>query len=245
MAASKSEHAGHRQRMKNKYLKHGIEIFDQHEILEMLLYYAIPMRDTNSLAHKLINKFGSISAVMDAPYSLLTEFGLSENVAFFLKFLPDVLAIYRNDKIENTSRVIDLDVLPQRLINLYFSKEVEMAYIILMDRHFKEVFSGFVSKGSSKSTELSIPIICEAAIRHSARFAIIAHNHPSGTTKPSKSDIISTINLFQALDNLDIVLLDHFVISGNDFLSMFDSGYIFKSKEEYMTSPIYKDPFFP
>lgn len=244
MGTSKSEHAGHRDRMRKKFLKHGIEVFDQHEVLEILLFYAIPIRDTNPIAHKLINKFGSISAVLDAPYSLLVEAGLTENAAFLLKYLPECLAVYRNDKIQNTSRVIDMDTLPERLINLYLSKDVEMAYVILMDSHFKELYSDFVNKGSSMSTELSIPKICELAIRYSAKFAIISHNHPSGSTRPSKSDIISTINLYQSLMNLDVRLMDHFLVSGNEYVSFFDSGYMFKSKEEYMMSPIYKNPLF-
>ncbi len=244
MAGSKSEHAGHRNRMRKKFLEYGIEIFEPHEVLEILLFYCIPMKDTNETAHKLINRFGSISAVIDAPLNLLVESGLSENAAFFLKFFPEAFAVYKNDRINNNNRVVDIDMLPQKLTNLYFSKNVERAYIILLDSHFKELYSGFVSKGSANTTEINIPAICELAVRHSAKLAILAHNHPSGCNKPSKADFLATINLYQALKSLDILLMDHFLVANEEAISFFDSGYMFKNKEEYMKSSFYNNPLF-
>ena len=115
-----------RERMKKKYLEYGIDIFEKHELLEILLYYCIPKKDTNIIAHKLMNKFGTLSGVLDAPYDLIVESGVSENTAFLLKFLSDFMGVYRNDKLQNRSRVVNRDILPQRLINLYLSKKTEM-----------------------------------------------------------------------------------------------------------------------
>jgi len=244
MATKKSEHSGHRNRMRKKFLEYGIDIFEPHEVLEILLFYAIPMKDTNSVSHRLIDKFGSISAVIDAPYDLLVDYGLSDNVAFFLKFLPEAWAVYKNDKINNKNRIIDTDILPQKLINIYFSKKVEMAYIILLDSHFKELYSGFVSKGSANTTEINIPSICEMAVRYSAKLVILAHNHPSGCAQPSKSDFLATINLYQALKNLDILLMDHFLVADENVMSFYDEGCLFKTKNEYMESKFYNNPLY-
>ncbi len=228
-----------REQMKKKYLEYGIDIFEKHELLEILLYYCIQKKDTNIIAHRLMNKFGTLSGVMDAPYDLIVESGVSENTAFMFKFLTEFMGVYRNDKLQNGSKVVNRDILPQKLINLYLSKNTEMAYLILMDLNLKELYSGIVSHGSIINTELNIPKICELAIHHSAKYAIIAHNHPGGTSLPSQADIIATINLYQTLKYLKVTLIDHFVVAGDDCVSFHDAGIMFKSKEEFMSSSFY------
>lgn len=234
----------HRQQMKDKYREHGAEIFDKHELLEILLYYSIPKKDTNVIAHKLIDKFGSISGVLDAPYDLLVESGVSDHTAFLLKFLPEFFGVYRNDKLKSKSKVLNPDILPQRLVNLYMGKTTEMVYLILMNSHWKELYSGIVSRGTYVNTELNVPKICELAIHYSAKYVIIAHNHPKGNAIPSNSDIFATINLYQALLSLRITLVDHFIVSRDDCVSFYDTGVFYKTEEEYMGSSLYKSKFF-
>ena len=231
-----------REQMKKKYLEFGIDIFEKHELLEIFLYYCMPRKDTNVIAHKLMNRFGTLSGVLDAPYDLIVETGVSENTAFMFKFITEFMGVYRNDKLQNGSRIVNRDILPQRFINLYLGKNIEMAYLILMDLNLKELYSGIVSQGSIINTELNIPKICELAIHHSAKYAIIAHNHPGGSSLPSQADIMATINLYQTLQHLKVTLIDHFVVAGDDCVSFYDAGLMFKSKEEFVLSSFYNSP---
>ena len=107
MAEKKSEHSGHRDRMRKKYLEYGISIFEQHEILEILLFHVISRKDTNTIAHKLIAEFGSLSNVLDASYNSIAEKGFNDDIAFFLSFLPDFFEVYVQDKFQNKHFILN------------------------------------------------------------------------------------------------------------------------------------------
>lgn len=234
--ANSSEHSGHRKRMKNKYLAHGLDVFETHEILELALYYAIPMKDTNPIAHRLLDKFGSLSAVMDAPLDILVECGITENAAIFLKLIPDLLSVYMDDKFNNTEKVITVDNLPKKFINKFLGKNYEMVYLLLMDSKFKELYCGIVSKGSITNADVNIPKVCELAVRYCARYAVIAHNHPSGICLPSNADLKVTARLYQALNVINVELLDHYIVADDDCISLEESKVFFRSEEEFKNS---------
>lgn len=234
--AKTSEHSGHRKRMKKRYLEHGLETFENHEILELALYYAIPMKDTNPISHKLMDKFGSLSAVFDAPIDLLIDEGLTENTAVFLKLIPDLLSIYMDDKFNNTDKIINSVNLPQKFINKFLGKNYEMVYLLLMDSKYKELYCGVVSKGSITNADVNIPRICELSLRYSARYAIIAHNHPSGICLPSNADLRVTTKLYQALSYINVELVDHYIVAEDDCISLSDSKVFFRTEDEYRNS---------
>lgn len=234
--AKTSEHSGHRKRMKKRYLEHGLETFENHEILELALYYAIPMKDTNPISHKLMDKFGSLSAVFDAPIDLLIDEGLTENAAVFLKLIPDLLSIYMDDKFNNTDKIINSVNLPQKFINKFLGKNYEMVYLLLMDSKYKELYCGIVSKGSITNADVNIPRICELSLRYSARYAIIAHNHPSGICLPSNADLRVTTKLYQALSYINVELVDHYIVAEDDCISLSDSKVFFRTEDEYRNS---------
>ena len=238
--ASQSIHSGHRKRMRQKYQKIGIENFEEHEILEILLYYALPMKDTNQLAHSLINQFGSIAGVLDAPHDVLFNTELSENAVFLLKFLPDLLSLYMNERFNYNNKVLTVDKLPEKFINKFLGKNEEITYLLLLDSKFREIYCGIISKGTKNATDMNIQKICELAVHHKANYAIIAHNHPSGNTLPSNADIVATTKLYQSLFSIGVLLLDHFVVAENDCVSLNDAHVFFKSKEEYLESSYYK-----
>ena len=242
--AVNSVHAGHRKHMKEKVLEQGIESLREHEILEVMLYYAIPMKDTNPLAHQLINQFGSISAVFDAPYDVLIKSGLTENSAFMIKYIPEILSVYMTDKYDKNNKIVDINNLPQKFINRFLGKKNEMVYLLLMDAKYKELYFDIVSKGNITNTDINTTKICELAVRYSARYAIVSHNHPSGSSLPSRADILATINLKQALKSLNVKLLDHFIVADLDCVSFHDANVLFNSREEYEKSGIYKHPLY-
>lgn len=216
-------HSGHRSRVRKKFLDNGIDSFETHEILELLLFYAVPMKNTSILAHKLLDYFGSISAIFDAPFDALVEAGLTESQAVMLKLMPDITRLYIDDKHNNKSKVVDIDNLPDAIIRKFIGRENENVLALLIDAKGKEVFCGIVSKGSLNDTSLPIRKIVDFSLRYNAKSVIVAHNHPSGVALPSKDDLDATINLKNALDLIGVRLLDHYIVADNDCVSLAQS----------------------
>ncbi len=216
-------HSGHRSRVRKKFLDNGIDSFEPHEVLELLLFYAVPMKNTSILAHKLLDSFGSISAIFDAPYDALIEAGLTESQAVMLKLMPDITRLYIEDKHNNKSKVVDVDNLPDVIIRKFIGRENENVLALLIDAKGKEVFCGIVSKGSLNDTTLPIRKIVDFSLRYNAKSVIVAHNHPSGVALPSRDDIDATVNLKNALDLIGVRLLDHYIVADNDCVSLAQS----------------------
>ena len=232
---NKNVHKNHRARMKKKFLDAGsMEIFEPHEQLEMLLYYACPRKDTNALAHRLLDQFGSFSAICDASVNNLVESGVSEHVAILFKMIPEFSRIYINDKHYNTDKIIDFEHIGEYLVTKFIGKDTEEVYLLLLDSKGKELYCGCVSKGSFTGSEVPIRKIVELCMRYNAYSAIIAHNHPSGSAVPSKNDIIVTRKLISTLDWIGCRLNDHMIVADGDYVSLEQSeilGRLFYSED--------------
>ena len=220
----KHSHKGHRQRLRDRYFKDGIESFQPHEALELYLFYAIPYKDTNELAHRLIEQFGSFSAVFDAPPSALREMGLTDNVIALLKLLPDMARLYKIDKTENPLKAVDGFGLCSYFEPYFHGMKEEVMRLLLLDKKGKELYSGIISRGSSNTTDVPIKKIVELSLYYNASFAAIAHNHPSGSARPSSMDVDATRKVFLALRLVKIRLIDHVVVADDDSVSMALSG---------------------
>nr|WP_316624140.1 JAB domain-containing protein [uncultured Ruminococcus sp.] len=223
----KADHSGHRSRMKKKLMQSGFDHMEPHEVLEILLYYAIPQRNTNDIAKNLIDRFGSISAVFDASVDMLKSAGLTEHQALYLTMFPDIARIYLVDKYENQDKIIDYDnitgFIRDRFIGL---EEQENVLLILIDKKGKLVYSGIISQGDFNSASISIREIVTLAINYAATSAFIAHSHPSGLALPSKEDVLVTRDLKKALKLVGIHLLDHFIVADHECVSLAESGLI-------------------
>lgn len=220
-----NEHKGHRQRVRKRFIENGLDGFEVHEALELLLFYTVPRCDTNPLAHRLIDHFGSLSAVFDAPIDALTKFGISENSAVLLKMIPEYARLYQDDKYNNGSKVIDFDNLGEKLKSKFIGRTTEVLVLLLIDSKGKELFCGVISKGSLNSTDVPIRKVVDYALRYNAKVAVIAHNHPSGVAVPSREDIMSTSKLYDALKLVGINLIDHIIFADDDYVSLADSKY--------------------
>ena len=221
----KNIHKGHRKRVKDNFLKNGLDNFEDHQILELLLFYALPQRDTNELAHKLISRFGSICGVFDAPTCELLKMGLSDNTVALLKLIPDISRKYIVDRRDNESKIIDTNDLPEYFKDRFIGRNVEVLYLLLIDSKGKEVYSGEISKGSINSTDVPTRKIVELTLLYNAKYVAIAHNHLSGFALPSKKDLITTQNIYNALKLINVNLIDHVIIAENDSISLRDSMY--------------------
>lgn len=222
--SEKNIHSGHRERMKKKFLDHGLDVFETHEALELMLYYAVPYKDTNPLAHKLIDKFGSVSAAFDAPFDCLKEAGLTDNQATYIKLIPQLARLYISDKEENADKIIDMDTIEDFIVSKFIGRDEEHILLLLMDAKFKEVFCGMVSVGTLTSSNIPVRKIVDLSMRYNARCAVIAHNHPSGFAEPSKVDLESTRSISQALGLVGVYLLDHFIVADGDCYSLRQSN---------------------
>lgn len=216
----KNVHEGHRERMRNKYVNKGIEVFEQHEILEMLLFYAIPRKNTNDIAHRLLEACGSLSAVFDAPIDILMQQGLSYNAAVLLHMIPDLSRAYQSDKFDNEEKIITDENIGKKMVHLFAGKNEECVYAFFLDAKGKEKYSGIISKGDSSSAPLFSKDIVSIAARCKAVTVIIAHNHPSGVAFPSRADLEATADIADALDTIGIHLADHIIVADRDYISL-------------------------
>lgn len=216
----KNVHEGHRERMRNKYVNKGIEVFEQHEILEMLLFYAIPRKNTNDIAHRLLEACGSLSAVFDAPIDILMQQGLSYNAAVLLHMIPDLSRAYQSDKFDNEEKIITNENIGKKMVHLFAGKNEECVYAFFLNAKGKEKYSGIISKGDASSAPLFSKDIVSIAARCKAVTVIIAHNHPSGVAFPSRADLEATADITDALDTIGIHLADHIIVADRDYISL-------------------------
>ncbi|WP_444441881.1 JAB domain-containing protein [Pseudoruminococcus massiliensis] len=216
----KNVHEGHRERIRNKYVNKGIEVFEQHEILEMLLFYAIPRKNTNDIAHRLLEACGSLSAVFDAPIDILMQQGLSYNAAVLLHMIPDLSRAYQSDKFDNEEKIITDENIGKKMVHLFAGKNEECVYAFFLDAKGKEKYSGIISKGDASSAPLFSKDIVSIAARCKAVTVIIAHNHPSGVAFPSRADLEATADIADALDTIGIHLADHIIVADRDYISL-------------------------
>ena len=221
----KADHTGHRSRMKKKLAQQGLDVFEPHEVLEILLYYAIPQRNTNDIAKNLIDRFGSFSAVLDAPLDSLMKAGLTEHQALYLKMIPDVTRLYLLDKYHNPDKVLDSSDLADYIIDRFVGlEETEHVLLLLLDKKGKEVYSGIIARGDFHSANVSFRDIVTLSLNYGAVYAVLAHSHPSGYAMPSKEDVLMTKDLKKALQLVDVTLVDHFIVADHDCVSLAETG---------------------
>ncbi|MGN0493169.1 MAG: RadC family protein [Acutalibacteraceae bacterium] len=218
-------HDGHRERVKQEFLKNGFdESTPPHKIMEMLLFYSIPRKDTNEIAHELLNRFGSISGILDAPANQLTEIkGVSLNTVALLKLVISVARIYRTEKSEKQGRFNNLDEVCDYILSRYFGYTNEVFSVISFSGNGRILGFDILGEGNVSEVNVSTREIIETALNRQAVSVIIAHNHPSGTAVPSEEDIAVTKNIQSALSHINVKLLDHIVICGDDYVSMAQS----------------------
>lgn len=225
MSNKENLHGGHRQRLKNRFLEEGLEHFDDHQVLELLLFYCIPRQDTNPIAHALLDHFGSLSQVMEAPPSELQKIpGMGEASAAFLSLIN---AFTRYYQVNRASSLVILNTLEQcgsYLMPFFYGRRNETVYLLCLDAKCKVLCCKEVGEGSVNSASVPIRRIVEMALGANATSAILAHNHPSGLAFPSDEDQLTTRQLAIALAAVDITLVDHMIIADDEFVSLRQSG---------------------
>ena len=217
---------GHRKRLKEKYLKAGFEGWPDYEILELLLSYSVPRRDTKPAAKALLLRFKSLSEALDAGLDELKCAGLTEHSALLLKVSKDISGIYS----KQSAFARDVVASPQSAITylrtmLKGSRDEEF-YALFLDASNHLVSAKKLHDGIVNKSVIYPRKVVELALMNKASGVIIAHNHPSGSLKPSDEDARSTASVKKALETVDIGLLDHIIVSSNGYLSFKEEGMI-------------------
>ena len=223
----KNVHSGHRQRFRERFAKTGLDAFEDHEALELLLYYAIPRQDVNPLAHELIDHFGSLHNVLEAPIEELKRVeGIGENTAVLINLVLSLSRKYEISRVKDIKIIDSTAKAGQYLIPQLSKKRDEVVYMLCLDSKYKVLSCKMLFQGTVNSANISIRKIVENAIAFNAVSVILAHNHLSGIKTPSKQDIETTRQVSHALKALDIKFTDHIIIIGDEYVSMADMGLI-------------------
>lgn len=224
----KNAHTGHRQRLKDAYRKGGIDSLSDYNKLELLLFYAIPQRDTNPIAHALLEEFGSLSAVLEAaPESLCKVAGITENAALLIQYVGQLTAYAEKERAQQRTRGI-LDTTTkcaEYLMPHFFGLKMEVVYLLCLDAKCKVITCRRLGEGSVNTADVSIRRIVETALQNNATSVVLSHNHPCGMCAPSAEDETTTVRIWQALDAVSVQLADHIIISGGEFYSMAERGF--------------------
>lgn len=222
----KNLHKDHRERVRSRFREEGLEHFSDVQVLEFLLFYAIPRKDTNEIAHRLLAHFGSLPQVLEAPIDELQKVeGVGESAAILVALTT---AMERYHAIHAAKKVKVLRTTEQcaAYVAPYFrSLRDEAVYLLCMDAKGKPLCCKELSRGSVNSATVSARKVVEIAISANATTVILAHNHPAGVAIPSGDDVVSTRRIGAALDAVGIVLADHLVMADDDYVSMVHSGY--------------------
>ncbi|MBR6681879.1 MAG: hypothetical protein IKL40_02725 [Clostridia bacterium] len=216
MKRNMNVHKGHRQRLKKRYIDEGLEHFQLHNILELLLFFGIPLKDTNVIAHDLIEKFGSFSAVFDADIeSLKSVKNMTENAAILIKLMPEISKACDLDRNSISSKRFDTkEKIEKYLIDLYRGLKVETVYLLLFDAKQHLVDCIKLDSGNASSSKFDSARIVEIAVKRGIPNVVLAHNHPSEKTF-SSNDIIATRRLKHFLGEMKINLIENYVVAGN------------------------------
>lgn len=218
-------HDGHRNRLKARFLAQGLSGFEDHNVLELLLFYSIPRSDTNEIAHRLLDEFKTLSGVFDAPLEELCKIkGISTHSATLIKLIPEMMSVYHTDKTKDIEIVKSTREACRFFVPRFYGKKNEEVHVLLLDDKKKVIRCDKLFEGTVNSTPITVKKVVAAAVNSNATAVVLAHNHPGGIALPSRADISATEKIFKALKLINVELCDHIVVADDDFVSMADSG---------------------
>ena len=219
------DHEGHRKRLRDRYAAAGLEAFMPHEVLELLLTYAIPRRDTKPIAYALMTRFGSLHAVLQASVpELMTVEGIGENAATLLSMMMPVMRAYSKSAAQELPEMKNFKQCAEFCTGLFIGERYEKLFAICLDGRMRRLNTVLISSGDVNQVPVFARHVLSAASQCNASGMIITHNHPNGTAKPSAEDIMLTETLAQILGGINVVLYDHVIVSQAEIFSFRRNG---------------------
>ena len=221
----KNLHAGHRERMREKYRRVGGDALPDHELLEMLLFFAIPRNNTNDIAHALLDRFGSIEGIISAsPEALEMIDGIGEHSSLLLALIGDVLRHIARDSVKSkkkhNKKYNNMEDIVDYLHRLFVGMSQECVYLMTFDNGMRLIDTVELARGEVNHVLIDPHRLMKEAMRHNASAVLIAHNHPDGEAQPSEADQIFTNKVQYLLSTTHITLIDHLIFSGKTYASI-------------------------
>lgn len=224
---SENTHEKHRQRLRAKFSRVGLDGFEDHEVLELLLTYAIARKDVNPIAHDLMNHFGSLNAVLNAAPEQLQEVdGIGAYAASLLNLIPQLAKRYLDEPFATKNYSM---ATAEGRISYFVPKFVgaknECLYVALLNNNLEVITCKKVSEGSIDAIRIESRKLIDLAVSHKAHGIVLAHNHPSNPN-PSMEDIATTLDVMQTLSICGIHVLDHIIVCRDGGLSLSKEGHL-------------------
>lgn len=214
-------HKGHRQKVKKRYIEAGFEGMADHNVLELLLFFGIPYKDTNPIAHELMETFGNFSGVLKASISELKSVkGMTENAACLLNMILPVYARYYADTVAERPTLMTTQEIVDYMRPKFLDTSNERAYVMCFDHNHYLIAVRKLSDGDIYSTLFDMRKLAAAVLETKATGVVLVHNHPNGISLPSSDDVTQTKNAYEFLQSLKVSLMDHIIISREGHCSM-------------------------
>lgn len=218
---NKSIHAGHRQRMHQRVEKYGLESLAEHEMLEYLLYFTNAQKDTNAIAHDLLETFGDFAGVLEADEKELCAVkGVGPASARLLHLLPQVAACYQHSRVKDGRRLRTTEQLGAYAMARYQGIQKERVLLICLSRQHRITSTAWIKQGGEDRVALPIQEAVRQALRARAESAVLCHNHPGGSVLPSRQDLEATASLAKGMAVVGIELLDHIIVTDTEYASL-------------------------
>ena len=235
MAKRENPHAEHRKRLKARFVRESLDHFEDHNVLELLLFYAIPQMDTNPLAHRLMERYGSLDAVFDAPTEDLAKVeGIGEHTAVLIKLIPALARRYCESRFDVRGVLPEYEELSAHLVAHFLNRETESVYGLFYSPSLKLVDACELCSGSLHSASFSVREVAERAILKKATYLVLAHNHPGGVPIASAADLDVTRDVRSFLLRMDVKLLDHFIVAEDRVFSL--TREVYEHEREHVLS---------
>ncbi len=241
---TKNIHEGHRERLKQRFFRDGLDKFEAHQVLELLLFYVIPRRDTNEIAHRLLQRFGTIPAVLEAPVRELEQVdGMGSSSALYLHLLFELIRRYNRDRTLPNPNEMFLDT-PKLAMDfaesLFTGRHTESMFVLLLD--YRKMLFDYreITGGTPSSVEVNSQMIAQYMYEKHASGVIIAHNHPISTAYPSDMDVALTESISRALHALKGGLYDHIIVGAWETRSWVQSAGFFPPLSAGTFTPYYR-----
>ncbi|MCX7772307.1 MAG: DNA repair protein RadC [Clostridia bacterium] len=218
-------HEGHRERVRERYLEEGLDGFCDHEIIELLLFYCIPKRDTNTLAHRMIKEFGTLHDLLEAdPRDISRRCEISLNTAVLISLVAPLSRRYLRQKWGDRPILNSSSKAGNFAVSLFAGRIYECFFVICLDSQNRVNHASMVHEGTINEAPVYPRIIVETALRHKANSIILSHNHPGGSLKASHADIDVTRKICQAMKPISIHVVDHIIVAGDRYVSLAEQG---------------------
>ena len=222
-------HDGHRERLRGRFLKEGLDHFEPINVLELLLFYCIPRVDTNPIAHRLLDHFGSLPNVLEASVEELIKVeGIGQNAAIFLSLLNATSRYYLTKKVDQFNSYLDRNCYVAELQPKFVGHKNEVLYILCLDSQGKKLSCKMVAEGTVSSSSVALRKIAELALSVNASYIVLAHNHPNGVAIPSTDDKEMTKSVYEFMHSVEVALLDHVIFTDTTNISLLNEDGTFK-----------------